>query len=84
MSKPLDGSAKPALGEVGEKEQKTRTYKTPSGESFKITEDEFSQVVAIFDFLRHSRDEKTTQPNIELNTNPSGEQNNPVNSRKAG
>ncbi len=83
MSKPLDGSAKPALGEIGTKELKTRTYKTPSGESFEITEDEFNQVVAIFDFLRLSRDEKTTQPNIEPEET-SVESNNALNSRKAG
>ena len=83
MSNPLDGSTKPALSEAGEKEQKTRTYKTPSGESFKITEDEFSQIVAIFDFLRRSRDEQSTQPNIEPEET-SVESINALSSRKAG
>lgn len=84
MSNPLDGSTKPALCEIGEKEPKTRTYKTPNGEEFKITEDEFSQVVAIFEALRQSRDQKSTQPDIEPNNSTSGESNNPVNYRKAG
>lgn len=57
------GHAQPDLIEMGEEanEIKTRTYKTPCGEAFTITEDEFSKVVEIFDYLRKSRDSKNTQ-----------------------
>ncbi len=84
MSNPLDGSTKPALSEIGEKEPKTKTYKTPNGEEFQITAEEFAQVVAIFDFLRQSRDEKNTRVGIEPEQTATQSNNDPVNYRKVG
>lgn len=57
------GEAQPDLIEMGQeaKATKTRTYKTPCGESFTISEEEFAQVVEIFDYLRKSRDSKNAQ-----------------------
>lgn len=67
------GHAQPDLIEMGleANETKTRTYKTPCGESFTITEDEFSKVVEIFEYLRKSRPSKNTQPDtLEPETCP--------------
>lgn len=84
MNKPFDGSTKPALSEIGEKEPKARTYKKPNGEEFQITAEEFSQIVLIFDFLRQSRDEKNTRVGIEPEQTATQSNNDPVNYRKAG
>lgn len=54
------GQVQPDLIEM-DKETKTRTYKNPDGESFTISEEDFSKVVEIFDYLRKSRDKKSTQ-----------------------
>lgn len=89
MRKPIDGLAQPALGEQGQEEAlkpnvKVRTYTKPNGELFQLTEDEFWEVVAIFDFWRKSRDERDSQPEcLELEKGTKA-QSTPVNSRKAG
>lgn len=54
------GQVQPDLIEM-DKETKTRTYKSPDGESFTISEEDFSKVVEIFDYLRKSRYTKNTQ-----------------------
>lgn len=84
MNNPSDGTTKPSLCEVGTEVQKTRTYKTPNGETFEITEEEFNVVVAIFDFLRQARDQKSTQAEIEPQVRGSSLEQNEVQSRKAG
>ncbi len=61
MKPSITGQAQADLILSQEAETKTRTYKTPCGEPFTITEDEFSKVVEIFDYLRKSRDSKSTQ-----------------------
>lgn len=89
MRKPIDGLAQPALGEQGQEEAlkpkaKVRTYSKPNGEQFQLTEDEFWEVVAIFDFWRKSRDERDIQPeSLELEKGTKA-QSTPVDSRKAG
>lgn len=60
MKPSTTGQVQPDLIEM-DKETKTRTYKNPDGESFTISEEDFSKVVEIFDYLRKSRDSKSTQ-----------------------
>jgi hypothetical protein len=60
MKPSTTGQVQPDLIEM-DKETKTRTYKNPDGESFTISEEDFSKVVEIFDYLRNSRDSKNTQ-----------------------
>lgn len=61
MKPSITGQVQTDLKLSQEAETKTRTYKTPCGEPFTITEDEFSKVVEILDYLRKSRDSKNTQ-----------------------
>ena len=64
MKNTLNGKTRPDLIKMSHKDKKqgkTKTYKTPSGEKFVITEDEFSKVVEIFDYLRKIREKKDTQ-----------------------
>lgn len=87
MDNPTKGPNQPDLsivGEQGANEAKTRTYKTPNGGSIEITEEEFQSVVAIFDFLRQSRDEKIAQLDIELAGSSSQTITNPLLLKKAG
>ena len=60
MKPSTTGQVQPDLIKV-DKESKTRTYKNPEGESFTISEEDFSKVVEIFDYLRKSRDSKNTK-----------------------
>ena len=63
MDNPENGTTQPALGESSEQEQssKVRTYKTPSGESFQVTEEEFAKVVELFSYLKRMQKSKETQ-----------------------
>lgn len=87
MRKPLEGSAQPALGEHGHGEalkQKVRTYKTPTGGSFELTEEEFQEVVLIFSVFRQWREENDTQLGIEPQGSATQNQMNPANLKKVG
>jgi hypothetical protein len=73
MKPSTNGNAQPDLVKVGQEveQTKTRTYSTPDGESFTITEEEFSKVVEIFDYLRKYRDERNAQEDaLELESTP--------------
>lgn len=86
MKNPIAGQAQPDVSELGhnEHEKPSRVYRTPDGAQFEITEDEFQQIVAIFEFLRRSRDEKSTQLDIEPEGSSTQVDTNPVKLRKAG
>jgi hypothetical protein len=86
MKNPITGQAQPIVSELDQKvlEKPKRVYKTPDGAQFEITEDEFEQIVAIFEFLRQSRDEKSTQPDIEPEGSSTQSTPNPLLLRKAG
>lgn len=62
MDNPKNGTTQ-ADGELSTDTQapKMRSYKTPNGDSFQITEEEFKQVVEIFSYLRRLRDKKDAQ-----------------------
>lgn len=60
MKPSTTGQVQPDLIEM-DNETKTRTYKNPDGDSFTISEEDFSKVVEIFDYLRKSRESKYTQ-----------------------
>ncbi|MBK7962253.1 MAG: hypothetical protein IPK04_14370 [Bdellovibrionales bacterium] len=63
MDNPKDGTTQPASSEMSEQEAKNklRTYKKPNGDSFQVTEEEFAQIVEIFDYFRKLRESKDTQ-----------------------
>ena len=63
MKQTFFGLVPPASGKADLKgKDKKRRYKKPNGEIFEITEDEFNQVVEIFDYMRKIRDRiKNTQ-----------------------
>ena len=87
MHKPSGGTTQPALSTVGDQEAlkpNLRTYRTPDGGSFQITEEEFTEIVLIFEFLRKSREERDNEPKglePETSTQPV---TSPVNLRKVG
>lgn len=86
MKNPTTGQVQPEVSKVDQEapHSKPRVYKTPEGVEFEITQEEFKQVVAIFDVLRRWRDEKATQPDIEPEGSTSQETKDPVITRKAG
>ncbi len=86
MKNPITGKVQPDVSELDQevKPQPKRVYKTPDGKQFEITEDEFQQIVAIFEFLRQSRDEKSTQLDIEPEPSSTQSTPNPLLLRKAG
>jgi hypothetical protein len=86
MRKPLEGSAQPALSEHGQEEAlkpKLRTYTTPNGCSFELTEEEFQEVVLIFSIFRQWRDDDVL---LALESQGLTQQNetSPVNLKKVG
>ncbi|PIU01243.1 MAG: hypothetical protein COT74_01685 [Bdellovibrionales bacterium CG10_big_fil_rev_8_21_14_0_10_45_34] len=65
------GRAKPDLVEEAGTlaKEKTRTYINPAdGTKFKITEEEFAQVVKIFEYLRNSRNAQVDTLEPETDT----------------
>lgn len=86
MKNPITGQVQPDVSELDQEAQDkpNRIYKTPDGAQFEITEAEFQQVVAIFEFLRQSRDEKSTQLDIEPEGSSTQGDTNPLKLRKAG
>lgn len=86
MKNPTTGLVQPEVSKVDQElsHSKTRTYKTPDGVEFEITQEEFEQVVAIFDVLRRWRDENATQTDIEPEGSTTKTDNDPVITRKAG
>ena len=63
MKPSTNGNAQPDLIKMGQEAEliKTRTYKTPEGEPFTVTEDEFNRVVEIFEALLKIRNRQNTQ-----------------------
>ena len=86
MKNPTTDQVQPEVSKVDQDapQSKARVYKTPDGVEFEITQEEFEQVVAIFDVLRRWRDEKATQTGIEPERSTSQETKDPVITRKAG
>lgn len=86
MKNPTTGQVQPEVSKVGQEASKSkpRVYKTPDGVEFEITQEEFEQVVAIFDVLRRWQDEKATQANIEPEGSTTHATKDPVVTRKAG
>lgn len=65
MKPSTTGKTLPDLIEMGQKAElvKTRTYKTPNGEPFIVTEDEFINIVEIFEALLKLRNSQNAQVN---------------------
>jgi hypothetical protein len=86
MKNPITGQVQPEVSKLDQEVSisKPRAYKSPDGVDFEITQEEFEQVVAIFDVLRRWRDEKTTQTDIEPEGSTTQEIKDPVLTRKVG